>query len=84
MSNDQSENKDQVKVIFYNVALTYNIEELRETLVESELLTRAISWYREKLESEGVEVWLQEKNMLVTESGYKVAWPEREIEALTN
>ena len=76
--------QEQIKVIFYNVALTYNIEELRETLVDDPLLTKAILWYKEKLESEGVEVWLQEKNMLVTESGYKVAWTEDQIEALTN
>ena len=75
---------EQIKVVFYNVALTYNIEELRETLIDDPLLLKAILWYKEKLEKEGIEVWLQEKNMLVTESGYKVALTENQIEALTN
>ena len=71
------------KIIFYNIDFNVKIEEMQEFLSDDKNLNKAILWYKEKLEKDNIETWLVDKNMIVTEQGYKLAVTEefsREIE----
>ena len=65
------------KIIFYNVDFNVKLEEMQEFLVDDEKLIKAILWYKDKLEKENIETWLVDKNMIVTEQGYKLAVAEQ-------
>ena len=64
------------KIIFYDVDFSVKLEEMQEFLVDDEKLIKAILWYKDKLEKENIETWLVDKNMIVTEQGYKLAVTE--------
>lgn len=64
------------KIIFYNIDFNVKIEEMQEFLSDDKNLIKAILWYKEKLEKDNIETWLVDKNMIVTEQGYKLAVTE--------
>ena len=64
------------KIIFYNIGFNVKIEEMQEFLSDDKNLIKAILWYKEKLEKDNIETWLVDKNMIVTEQGYKLAVTE--------
>ena len=64
------------KIIFYNIDFNVKIEEMQEFLSDDKNLNKAILWYKEKLEKDNIETWLVDKNMTVTEQGYKLAVTE--------
>ena len=65
------------KIIFYDVDFSVKLEEMQEFLVDDEKLIKAILWYKDKLEKENIETWLVDRNMIVTEQGYKLAVTEQ-------
>lgn len=65
------------KIIFYNVDFNVKLEEMQEFLVDDEKLIKAILWCKDKLEKENIETWLVDRNMIVTEQGYKLAVTEQ-------
>lgn len=63
---------------FYTIPLKHPIEEVRKGLSDDELLHDAIVYYVDQLAEKDIETWLIEKNMAVTEDGYKIALPKKE------
>ena len=74
--------KEEIKVIFYTIPLKIKMEELESVLIDDEILHEAIIRYREDLKKENIETWLTNKNMIVTEDGYKVALDEESANIL--
>ena len=74
--------KEEIKVIFYTIPLKIKMEELESVLIDDEILHEAIIRYREDLKKENIETWITNKNMIVTEDGYKVALDEESANIL--
>ena len=74
--------KEEIKVIFYTIPLKIKMEELESVLIDDEILHEAIICYREDLKKENIETWITNKNMIVTEDGYKVALDEESANIL--
>ena len=74
--------KEEIKVIFYTIPLKIKMEELESILIDDEILHEAIIRYREDLKKENIETWITNKNMIVTEDGYKVALDEESANIL--
>lgn len=74
--------KEEIKVIFYTIPLKIKMEELKSVLIDDEILHEAIIRYREDLKKENIETWITNKNIIVTEDGYKVALDEESANIL--
>lgn len=62
------------KVAFVSFGLSNPEEKINSLLTEDEFLSLAIKWYSNKIfEEDNIETFKQTKNMIITETGYKVA-----------
>ena len=62
-----------VDVVIYSVGLENPIEEVEEVLLDAEVLCKAIEDYSKYLRTQGIETFKRDRNMIVTETGYKIA-----------
>lgn len=72
----------QVNVIFYSTPLTEKLEDMKAALLDDPILHEAIKWYSNELKKEDIETFMIDKNMIVTESGYKFALREETVKEL--
>jgi hypothetical protein len=63
---------------FYKISLDKKLDEVRKGLLNDPLLHDAILYHSDQLAENDIETWLVEKNMIVTEEGYKVAMYEED------
>ena len=62
-----------VKVVFYSVPLSVDINVIEEALLDDPILHEAVKIYSEELRMQNIETFKIIKNMIVTETGYKIA-----------
>jgi hypothetical protein len=72
-SQELDERYVEVRVLIYDVPLKEDLNKVKQSLSDDELLKEAIEAYAEELISQDIEVWEYEDNMIVTEDGYKIA-----------
>lgn len=70
---------NQVNVIFYSTPLSEKLEDMKAALLEDLVLHEAIKWYSQELAKEDIETFMIDKNMIVTENGYKFALREETV-----
>lgn len=66
-------------ILFFTIPLEMDVEKLRAGLQDVEELNKAILEYSDKLAEDDIETWVVEKNLIVTEDGYKVAMYSEEV-----
>lgn len=75
-------NIEKVMVSFYHSPLSVPLEEVEAVLVDDPLLHHAIKEYSKELEKDNIETFKIDRNMIVTEEGYKIAFREGDMEQL--
>ena len=75
---------EQVTVVFYTTPLSEKLEDMQVALLDDPVLHEAIKWYSKELEKENIETFMTDKNMIVTEDGYKFALREETAKELMN
>lgn len=71
---------EKVMVAFYQSPLSVPLEEVEAVLVDDPLLHHAIKEYSKELEKDNIETFKIDRNMIVTEDGYKIAFRESDME----
>jgi len=75
----------QIKVLFFTVPLNVPILEINKTLFEDDILSDAIQKYSKELwDTKQIETFHLDRNMIVTEDGYKIALTEDQLEEVNN
>lgn len=74
---------NQVNVIFYSTPLSEKLENMKSALLEDPVLHEAIKWYSNELDKENIETFMIDRNMIVTEDGYKFALREDTVKELS-
>ena len=69
----------EYSLIIYTVKLSLPEETLEDMFNDDIVLEMAANKLKSDLEKEGVEVWKMDRNILVTEEGYKVIMYEDSI-----
>jgi len=67
---------EKVNVIFYGAPLDIPLAEVEAGLIDDELLHFAIKSYSKELALSDIETFKIDRNMIVTEEGYKLAYRE--------
>ena len=71
---------EKVSVVFYSAPLSVPLEEVEAVLEDDPLLHFAIKKYSKELAKEDIETFKVDRNMIVTEDGYKIAFRESDME----
>lgn len=71
---------EKVMVAFYQSPLSVPLAEVEAVLVDDPLLHHAIKEYSKELAKEDIETFKIDRNMIVTENGYKIAFRESDME----
>ena len=67
----------QINVLFYHVPLSTPLSEVEKALDDDPILNSAIQHYSKELwDKEKIETFKLDRNMIVTENGYKLAFIE--------
>lgn len=67
---------EKISVIFYGAPLSIPLQEIEAGLIDDEVLNFAIKSYSEELALSNIETFKIDRNMIVTEDGYKLAYRE--------
>lgn len=66
-------NLEQKLILFFTVPLKEPIANIESVLVDDKILHEAIKTYSKQLEQDKIETFKLDRNMIVTEDGYKLA-----------
>lgn len=72
---------EKVMVAFYQSPLSVPLEEVEAVLTDDPLLHHAIKEYSKELAKDNIETFKIDRNMIITEEGYKIAFRESDMEA---
>lgn len=70
---------EQVSVVFYGAPLDIPLAEIEAGLIDDEVLHFAIKSYSKELALLNIETFKIDRNMIVTEEGYKLAYREEPV-----
>lgn len=75
----------QIKVLFFTIPLNVSLSEVSQTLFDDPLLSTAIQEYSKELwQTKQIETFKLDRNMIITEDGYKIALKEEQVKELNN
>ena len=75
----------QIKVLFFSIPLNVPLAHISPTLFDDPILATAIQAYSKELwQTDQIETFKLDRNMIITEDGYKVALTEEQVEEINN
>lgn len=75
----------QIKVLFFTIPLSIPLTHISSTLFDDPILSTAIQAYSKELwDTDKIETFKLDRNMIITEDGYKVALTEEQVKELNN
>ena len=68
------------KVLFFTVPLSVKVTEMEKILDSDPILSQAIIEYSYYIKDQGIETFKTDRNMIITETGYRLALHEKDVE----
>ena len=69
----QSEESKEVTILFYSIPLHVELDKMELVLSPDKVLNEAVIEYSKQLAAQDIETFKTDRNMIITEGGYKIA-----------